>query len=640
MFLRKRCRHSSRKWQFLLLLLVLAFLLVMVTLLNPTSKDLSKERASWPAESIPKEGYQVDFGEPQEILDTQEDSQQYLSMEGLSPFLPLKEDELLVAMELFAVKRNHTKVRKGYRMVRQQSRKKEVAVQMQDSEFLFQSHLTEEDGFPNQTDASEQTIGGLEIYGFNEALSKQIPLHRELPEVRHPLCLQQELSPNLPTASIVICFHDEAWSTLLRTVHSVLDTAPRDFLKEIILVDDLSTQEYLKSSLSEYISKLPGVKLIRSNKRLGVIQGRMLGAARATGEVVVFMDSHCECHNGWLEPLLERLASDRSRIVSPVIDIINWKTFQYYHTMDLQRGVFDWKLDFHWKPLTENEQKVRLSPISPIRSPAVPGGVIAVNRHYFQNTGGYDSDMTLLGGENIELSIKAWLCGGSVEILPCSRVGHVYRTGMAYNFSDEKAIERNKIRIAETWLDSFKHLFYKHDRLACLINKAEKPNCTARIQLKKRLGCKSFLWFISNVYPELHPVQDRPGFSGKLYNTGLGLCAEYNSEKVAVRSLLGLSPCSDNINQYFEFSSMKEIRFGSTLKLCFDVRHEEIVLQNCTKEMENSPQQWDIKENGMIVHLLSGKCIEVKKTDICLQKCNKGINQIWQLNHSYPLDMR
>lgn len=67
----------------------------------------------------------------------------------------------------------------------------------------------------------------------------------------------------------------------------------------------------LKSALSEYISKLDGVKLIRSNRRLGVIRGRMLGAARATGDVLVFMDSHCECQKGWLEPLLARLSSNR-----------------------------------------------------------------------------------------------------------------------------------------------------------------------------------------------------------------------------------------------------------------------------------------------------------------------------------------
>lgn len=56
-------------------------------------------------------------------------------------------------------------------------------------------------------------------------------------------CLQQPpLADSLPTASVVLCFHDEAWATLLRTVHSILDTAPRAFLKEIVLVDDLSQQ--------------------------------------------------------------------------------------------------------------------------------------------------------------------------------------------------------------------------------------------------------------------------------------------------------------------------------------------------------------------------------------------------------------
>ena len=55
-------------------------------------------------------------------------------------------------------------------------------------------------------------------------------------------CLQQHPRDSLPTASVILCFHDEAWSTLLRTVHSILDTVPRAYLKEIILVDDLSQQ--------------------------------------------------------------------------------------------------------------------------------------------------------------------------------------------------------------------------------------------------------------------------------------------------------------------------------------------------------------------------------------------------------------
>lgn len=76
----------------------------------------------------------------------------------------------------------------------------------------------------------------------------------------HPCrCLQQKYDSSLPTASVIICFHDEAWSTLLRTVHSIMDTAPKALLKDIILVDDLSQQGSSHFSVYEFsFPKLQG----------------------------------------------------------------------------------------------------------------------------------------------------------------------------------------------------------------------------------------------------------------------------------------------------------------------------------------------------------------------------------------------
>ena len=56
----------------------------------------------------------------------------------------------------------------------------------------------------------------------------------------------------LPTASIIIIFHNEAFSVILRTVYSVLKETPPKLLKEIILVDDKSDEGIYQIFLKFY----------------------------------------------------------------------------------------------------------------------------------------------------------------------------------------------------------------------------------------------------------------------------------------------------------------------------------------------------------------------------------------------------
>lgn len=55
---------------------------------------------------------------------------------------------------------------------------------------------------------------------------------------------------------------------------------------------------------------VPG-KVLRMGKRSGLIRARLKGAAEARGQVITFLDAHCECTAGWLQPLLQRIVEDR-----------------------------------------------------------------------------------------------------------------------------------------------------------------------------------------------------------------------------------------------------------------------------------------------------------------------------------------
>lgn len=94
-------------------------------------------------------------------------------------------------------------------------------------------------------------------HAFNEYKSSQLPLDRPVPDVRVKECQSLQWTPSeYPKASIIICFVNEAWSALLRTVRahaavlsisngarkvwSVLNRSPPELIHEIILFDDAS----------------------------------------------------------------------------------------------------------------------------------------------------------------------------------------------------------------------------------------------------------------------------------------------------------------------------------------------------------------------------------------------------------------
>lgn len=60
-------------------------------------------------------------------------------------------------------------------------------------------------------------------------------------------------------------------------------------------------------------------------------------------------------------------------------------------------------------------------------------------------------------------NFKIWTCGGILKMVPCSRVGHIYRKKTPYSFPGGGAthvVTYNSNRLANVWLDEWKTFYY------------------------------------------------------------------------------------------------------------------------------------------------------------------------------------
>ncbi|KAB0362274.1 hypothetical protein FD755_007524, partial [Muntiacus reevesi] len=441
------------------------------------------------------------------------------------------------------------------------------------------------------------------LYAFNQRESERIASNRVVPDTR---------------------------------LFSILNRTPMNLIQEIILVDDFSNDP----EDCKQLIKLPKVKCLRNNERQGLVRSRIRGADIAQGTTLTFLDSHCEVNRDWLQPLLHRVREDYTRVVCPVIDIIHLDTFNYIESASELRGGFDWSLHFQWEQLTPEQKARRLDPTEPIRTPIIAGGLFVMDKSWFDYLGKYDTDMDIWGGENFEISFRVWMCGGSLEIVPCSRVGHVFRKKHPYIFPDGNANTyiKNTKRTAEVWMDEYKQYYYASRPFAL-----ERPfgNIESRRNLRKNLQCQSFKWYLENVYPELRVPKDSSIQKGSIRQRQK--CLEAQKQKDQEISNLKLSPCvktegKDAKSQIWAFTYTQQILQE---ELCLSVitlfPGAPVVLVVCKNG--DKRQQWT-KTGSRIEHMASHLCLDTDmfgdgaetSREVVVNPCESSLmSQHWDL---------
>jgi len=216
-----------------------------------------------------------------------------------------------------------------------------------------------------------------------------------------------------PTVSVIVAHYDQP-EQLARTLHALSrQDHPADHT-EILVVDDGSPTTPVVPA---------HVRLLRQDDRgFRLAAARNLGAAAATGDVLVFLDADTAPEPSYLRALtrLPALAPDcltvgRRRHAelsgTPIHDPVE----QLGPAHELPEPA--WLIDAYRRSrnlLDADDRSYR----------HVIGAVTACHRTLFDAAGGFDESFTSYGGEDWEWTYRAWLAGAVLAHVPTAVAWH------------------------------------------------------------------------------------------------------------------------------------------------------------------------------------------------------------------------
>ncbi|XP_052778764.1 polypeptide N-acetylgalactosaminyltransferase 3-like [Mya arenaria] len=434
---------------------------------------------------------------------------------------------------------------------------------------------------------------------FNTFISDLVSLRRKIMDIRPADCQKIEYPDDLPQIGVVIIFRDEWPSILLRTVYSVLQMTPEKLLKEIILVDDGSKDIELRLKVEIHAKALKKVRIVRHETSRGLMMARQAGIEAVTARYFAVLDGHMEVGTKWVEPLLHRLVQEPNALLCSHVGSINQQDFHfelstndpYDLKVDNQFPFFDQvTLDQRWTFYSDDFRQTRNQSVAPIPYAVIQGMMMVMRKEFFMTIGGFDPGMRIWGSEQIDISVKTWLCGGRIEMVPCSTVAHMFRITPWGGFTKENDFHsNNKIRFARVWLDPpYSELFEDYVRT----RNVTVGDLSERMSIRRRNKCKPYQYFV-NVVQSISDVYIPRDIErkGQIKNRASKLCFDLAKENGKYKLIQYACHAIIPANQYYILTPTGQIRSieGNTVS---------VVIEDDTVKVEAVVRQVDRGENG------------------------------------------
>ena len=237
----------------------------------------------------------------------------------------------------------------------------------------------------------------------------------------------------------------------------------------------------------------------------------------------------------------------------------------------------------------------------------------------------------------MELSFKIWMCGGSMLMVPCSKVGHIFRPSHPYDFmgNNGDVVARNYIRVARVWFDEELDFFFK---IRPHFKDIDVGDISGRLAIREKLKCKSYAWFIKSIYPELPLQRDLIG-AGQFRNED-NKCMDTRGGDLRGGGPLYLGVChngegvNSNSNRFMMFTKDNKLM---GLNFCCDSGYGEgLQFHTChnmggAQAFEYHPQTKQIKQKN-------GKCAkgDAAKQLVVMAECrDDDKTQRWDFEYQY-----